>query len=965
MKRICRELQERLALEGAQALREDEAAQRHLEGCDACFQVLESLARLDETLSAMSSVDAPEPVVSALMERVAAEPAASALDAKSTEESPRGIVVAFRRWTTTRQPMFWSLTSAASVAVVAVALAMKLWLRSELPSPSPSREPAFMKILPEAGTKTGGDATVTMNAPMSEEDQAGARSQYKLDTVDKDGDRTVAFARTESAQRESFRSYTFSDARTTASPTDVQETASVVTLSRDRSTGAGYSTYDSELERLDAEKKAELAAAAAQATKQEDAKPRDEAQREAGAVRPVRTYDASERGKGREVAAGDGSFEVGADRKGSIAGEKERESLEGFFRENKTVNTDVPVLRVGGTIQQPKLLKRVEPTYPQAAASARLQGTVILDIQVDPTGKVSQAKALHGNPILIPAAIEAVKQWVYAPTRVNGTAVSVSLTATVTFRPGDGKPGSSLPPQGPARAFLEERAALQNVAFQDPAGYWSNTYVPGDARMRLFQSRLVAWDRSALATPPHDAAAPPMQPFDAPRNAALAVYVNADRAAIDGPQRLLLQVGLKGSARVGGARPAMNVGVVLDLRGEPSAEVAASMRALAVAFAQARQTGDRFRLIVAGRPGGVVVAPDAFKYGPVTVAFDRLFTGTGSGDTLDVSSAVAAAFQAVCNGNDPDAPFGTSAVVLITGQSFGAATGGLADFAHQGAVAGIPLTAVGVGPDVGAAELDTLALAGQGRRRVFDAHTDASRLVDEELYAASNTIARAVRLRIRLAPGVKLVDVIGSRRLDETQAERVREAERSLDLRLAQHLGIESDRGKDEDGIQVVIPAFQAGDGHAILLDVVVPGPGAVADVSVRYKDVAFLRNGVARASLTLPAGQRAAGPLERNVLKNLLALRLSLALEGAGDAVAAGDLAGAGAAIEEARALLVSLQAQLPGLGGDADLARDISMLGGYARLLGNSALAPAQRALVADSLHYAGRLKLLRRHA
>jgi len=959
MKRICRELQERLALEGAQALREDEAAQRHLEGCDACFQVLENLARFDETLAAMSSVDAPEAVVSALMERVAAEPAAaSASDAKSTEESPRGIVVAFRRWTTTRQPMFWSLTSAASVAVVAVALAMKLWLRSELPSPSPSREPAFMKILPGAGTKTGGDVTVTMNGPVSEEDQAGARRQRKLDAPDKDGDRVVAFVNTgkESEQRGATGLYTLSDATTTAtSPADAPATVSV-TASHARSAAIGYSTHDSELERLDAEKKAELAAREAQALKQV---PKVADERTYGATVDTRVGDGT-------TTTDDAFAREKSNRQDSFAGEKERDPLEGYRQETMTRNVDVPAVRVGGTIQQPKLLKRVEPTYPPAAASARLQGTVILDIQVDPTGKVSQAKALRGNSILIPAAIEAVKQWVYAPTRVNGTAVSVSLTVTVTFRPGDGKPGSSVTtPQGPARAFLEERAALQNVAFQDPAGYWSNTYVPGDARMRLFQSRLVAWDRSAMATPPHDAAAPPMQPFDAPRNAALAVYVNADRAAIEGPQRMLVQVGLKGSARVGGARPAMNVAVVLDLRGEPGADVAASMRALAVAFAQARQTGDRFRLIVAGRPGGVVVAPDAFKYGPVTVAFDRLFAGTASGDTLDLSSAVAAAFQAVCNGNDPDAPFGSGAVVLVTGQSFGATTGALADFAHQGAVAGIPLTAVGVGPDVAAAELDTLALAGQGRRRVFDAHTEAARLVDEELYAASNTVARAVRLRIRLAPGVKLVDVIGSRRLDDAQAERVREAERSLDLRLAQHLGIESDRGKDEDGIQVVIPAFQAGDGHAILLDVVAPGPGAVVDVSVRYKDVAFLRNGVARASLTLPAGQRAAGPLERNVLKNLLALRLSLALQGAGDAVAAGDLAGAGAAIEDARALLVSLQGQLPGLGGDADLARDITMLGGYARLLGNSALAPAQRALVADSLHYAGRLKLLRRHA
>jgi hypothetical protein len=245
---------------------------------------------------------------------------------------------------------------------------------------------------------------------------------------------------------------------------------------------------------------------------------------------------------------------------------------------------------------------------------------------------------------------------------------------------------------------------------------------------------------------------------------------------------------------------------------------------------------------------------------------------------------------------------------------------------------------------------------------VLDARVSAARLVDEELYAASNAVARAVRLRIRLAPGVRLVEMIGAPRLDAPHTERVRESERQLDLELARHLGIQADREDDEDGIQIVIPAFQAGDAHAVLLDVVAPGPGAVADVSVRYKDVLFLRNGVARASLSLSAGQSAAGPLERNVLKNLLALRLSAALEKAGEAAGAGDASAAAAQVQEIHTLLAGMRLEVPGLAGDADLARDVSMLEVYEHLLANPALS-AHRALVADSLRYAGRLKLIRR--
>ena len=145
-------------------------------------------------------------------------------------------------------------------------------------------------------------------------------------------------------------------------------------------------------------------------------------------------------------------------------------------------------------------------------------------------------------------------------------------------------------------------------------------------------------------------------------------------------------------------------------------------------------------------------------------------------------------------------------------------------------------------------------------------------LVDRELHASSRAVARALRLRIRLAPGVKLVDILGSRRLDEELAERVREAEVAIDRRLARNLGIQADRGEDEEGIQIVIPNFYAGDSHTILLDVVAENPGPLADVTLRYKDVVHLRNGVARANLTLQDGPPAAGPLELNVLTNLVA---------------------------------------------------------------------------------------------
>src|SRR5688572_20101224 len=91
-------------------------------------------------------------------------------------------------------------------------------------------------------------------------------------------------------------------------------------------------------------------------------------------------------------------------------------------------------VRVGGQIKEPKQLKRVQPVYPDIAKQARVQGVVILECTISPQGKVTDVKVLRGIPLLDASAIEAVKQWVYSPTLLNGVPVPVIMTVTVNFR---------------------------------------------------------------------------------------------------------------------------------------------------------------------------------------------------------------------------------------------------------------------------------------------------------------------------------------------------------------------------------------------------------------------------------------------------------------------------------------------------------------------------------------------------
>jgi periplasmic protein TonB len=90
-------------------------------------------------------------------------------------------------------------------------------------------------------------------------------------------------------------------------------------------------------------------------------------------------------------------------------------------------------IRQGGELQHANLLRQVKPSYPQLAKAAQVQGTVVLEAIIDREGRVEGLKVLSGHPLLIPAAFEAVQQWRYRPTLLNGQPVEVLTQVTVNF----------------------------------------------------------------------------------------------------------------------------------------------------------------------------------------------------------------------------------------------------------------------------------------------------------------------------------------------------------------------------------------------------------------------------------------------------------------------------------------------------------------------------------------------------
>ncbi len=89
--------------------------------------------------------------------------------------------------------------------------------------------------------------------------------------------------------------------------------------------------------------------------------------------------------------------------------------------------------RVGGNVQAAKLITQIRPVYPPLAKQARIQGTVKLQAIIAKDGTIMQLEILSGHPLLQQAALQAVSQWRYQPTLLNGEPVEVITTIDVVF----------------------------------------------------------------------------------------------------------------------------------------------------------------------------------------------------------------------------------------------------------------------------------------------------------------------------------------------------------------------------------------------------------------------------------------------------------------------------------------------------------------------------------------------------
>ncbi len=899
MKRVCRKIRSTLAAGGPAALRGDDQAQDHLAECDGCFEFLEALVKLENAFSEMPALDAPDDVVNQLLERPElAQPVDHPIDKPAETATTR-----LRRFIETGTSFLGTIRSArirwglaAMPAVVLIGLVSIFILKNAV------------RDMP-----LGADLETSKSAEIQYSQEFETETKGSIATED-----------------DEFR-----------------QRIGTLSESEESDLGDGRSNAPMKMR----------------------------------ATEPMRR-DVKKEANEKLKIVGDLGFSSG-DVPASPAPSALSEALSESFAEEITITGSVPIVDVSGvgssiSMDQDNLEQRasglndrLEKESPKSGEYADLEAELGNDknLPVDFKRKKNDESSVGGKestgrrePSYARYTSLAASEKSSKDNRIDRVEGMMMFDGVDTLDATVGGFTDEMNIDTSAAAkFLENRKNINNLVFKDENGYWANTYVPGDRELRSLKARIEAQartlDKGASLGQLHQTSHQATQPFDSPDASALALYLHADSAGVDARTRLRIQVGIKGTNRRAGLRPPMNVGLVLDLRGEVSADTQATMRALVEAFAAAADLGDRFSLTIAGRHGGCIVPRTSFRHGPLSIALREAFSDVQPPiGGMSLLQSLNTAADTVRAEDDPSAPLGSSAVILITDQPLNADRA-VFFAAHQSSVEGIPWSAIGIGSSVRLNELDQLVLAGQGNRRLLDSGAEANALVERELRAVSRVIARALRLRIDLAPGVQLVDVLGSESLDEARAQRVRDAESAIDQRISRNLGIVADRGLDEPGIQIVIPSFYASDAHVILLDVVVPGPGPIADVSARYKDLVHMKNGVAQAHLAIGREQRGPGPLELNVLKNDLAHQLGLCLRNAADLATAGQSSDAIRVLEDFHGLLVQLPGLIDGLANDGDLEIDQLMLKTYI----NELQSGTGIELLADSMRYAGRLKTL----
>jgi TonB family protein len=178
------------------------------------------------------------------------------------------------------------------------------------------------------------------------------------------------------------------------------------------------------LDRANAERAGQHAAASLRAA--QDARAELDVELKAQEGKWFKSYDKTKELAVAAKAAGD---KAAAD---AVAGKEKADAVAAREKADAAKAKMAP-LRIGGQIRAPKKIKDVKPVYPAIARSANVAGAVTIEATIGPDGRVIDAKVVRSIPMLDQAALDAVRQWEYTPSLLNGVPVPVLVMVTINF----------------------------------------------------------------------------------------------------------------------------------------------------------------------------------------------------------------------------------------------------------------------------------------------------------------------------------------------------------------------------------------------------------------------------------------------------------------------------------------------------------------------------------------------------
>lgn len=539
--------------------------------------------------------------------------------------------------------------------------------------------------------------------------------------------------------------------------------------------------------------------------------------------------------------------------------------------------------------------------------------------------------------------------------RGKGVGPGVGLGAGAGPRPqgGGGVPLKARPPSAPndpqARGILPysgESAPAPTTKPQDdapppvtltetvldPNGRYATTYRPGAGHLAAFESAIaVGLIPEAEREIVSDVGARYAPTFDAPKDMGLALRSDFERTKLaPGGGTVHLRLTLRSTAEKATERPPLAVVVVLDVSGSMRGELIQSARDAASQLVDKLGDKDQFSLVTFSTEAGVripltTIGPqrDGVKKN-ISEIVEGGGTNIGEGLKLGYAEALKPAVK-------------KDAVKVVMLLSDGRANDGITDrkklarFSLAAFESGIQTSSFGLGSDYDGPLMSQIANDGAGGYYYLPNAKQIAPALATELEKRLDPIATAVELRVRLKPGVELLNVYGSRRLSEEEAAKVRTIEVATDKQTEKRDKIKQNRQEDaEGGMRFFMPAFARDDSHSILLKLRLPegvGMKDVALVAVKYKDRVRKKNVSEENVLKLEYANRDADSVasyDASVRRTVQGFAAGEALIKAAQLIADGDRQRAIDLLGEREGLLIHAAAML----GEPLFVQDASRL-------------------------------------